>query len=121
MTAPDQMPACAVLSSRACQHAAMGRFRPMLASFLLRSLSYMSNLPAKRARFEFAARMWPWRGPLFQSRHGMINRFPTVPAIATLAAIAALTALTAGAAARQARPASPTEATAPREAGEPIM
>jgi hypothetical protein len=38
-----------------------------------------------------------------------------------LAAIAALTALTPGAAARQARPAPPTEATAPREAGEPIM
>ena len=42
-------------------------------------------------------------------------------AVVTLAAIAALTALTAGAAARQARPAAPTEATAPREAGEPIM
>src|SRR6201987_888885 len=41
-------------------------------------------------------------------------------AIVTLAAMAALTALTAGAAPRQARPA-PTEATAPREAGEPIM
>ncbi len=41
--------------------------------------------------------------------------------MATLAAIAALTALTSGAAARQARPAPPTEATAPREAGEPIM
>src|SRR5262249_47635039 len=40
--------------------------------------------------------------------------------IVTLAAMAALAALTAGAAARQARPA-PTEATAPREAGEPIM
>ena len=39
----------------------------------------------------------------------------------TLAAMAALTALTAGAAARQARPAPPTEATAPRDAGEPIM
>jgi hypothetical protein len=39
----------------------------------------------------------------------------------TLAAMAALTALTAGAAARPARPAPPTEATAPREAGEPIM
>jgi hypothetical protein len=39
----------------------------------------------------------------------------------TLAAMAALTALTADAAARQARPAPPTEATAPREAGEPIM
>jgi hypothetical protein len=39
----------------------------------------------------------------------------------TLAAMAALTALTDGAAARQARPAPPTEATAPRDAGEPIM
>jgi hypothetical protein len=37
----------------------------------------------------------------------------------TLAAMAALTALTADAAAKQARPA--TEATAPRDAGEPIM
>jgi len=43
------------------------------------------------------------------------------PAIVTLAAMAALTALAAGAAAKQARSASPTEATAPREAGEPIM
>jgi len=42
-------------------------------------------------------------------------------AMVTLAAMAALTALTADAAARQARPAAPTEATAPREAGEPIM
>jgi hypothetical protein len=41
--------------------------------------------------------------------------------IVTVAAMAALTALTADAAARQARPASPTEATAPRDAGEPIM
>jgi hypothetical protein len=39
----------------------------------------------------------------------------------TLAAMAALTALTADATARQARPAPPTEATAPRDAGEPIM
>ena len=39
----------------------------------------------------------------------------------TLAAMAALTALTADAAARQARPASLKEATAPRDAGEPIM
>jgi hypothetical protein len=39
----------------------------------------------------------------------------------TLAAMAALTALTAVAAARQARSAAPTEATAPRDAGEPIM
>src|SRR6516165_5006919 len=44
-----------------------------------------------------------------------------VPAIVTLAAMAALTALTADAAARQARPAPVTEATAPRDAGEPIM
>jgi hypothetical protein len=35
--------------------------------------------------------------------------------------MAALAALTAGAAASEARPASATEATAPREAGEPIM
>jgi hypothetical protein len=42
-------------------------------------------------------------------------------AVVTLAAMAVLTALTVGAAARQARPAAPTEATAPREAGEPIM
>ena len=35
--------------------------------------------------------------------------------------MALVTALTAAAAARQARPASPTEATAPRDAGEPIM
>ena len=41
--------------------------------------------------------------------------------LATLAAMAALTALTSGAAAKQARPAPPIEATAPREAGEPIM
>src|SRR5712691_10108757 len=62
----------------------------------------------------------------------MVNRFVTaqsavemrrwgVPAIVTLAATAALAALTADAAARQARPAPPTEATAPRDAGEPIM
>jgi hypothetical protein len=44
------------------------------------------------------------------------------PAIVTLAAMAAaLTALTADAATRQARPAPLTEATAPRDAGEPIM
>jgi len=62
----------------------------------------------------------------------MVNRLTTArstaamgrwgsPAIVTLAAIATLTALTADAAARQARPAPPTEATAPRDAGEPIM
>jgi hypothetical protein len=59
----------------------------------------------------------------------MVNRFTTArstvtmrrwvfPAIVTLAAMASLTV---GAAARQARPAAPTEATAPRDAGEPIM
>jgi hypothetical protein len=59
----------------------------------------------------------------------MVNRFTTaqstvamrrwgLPAIVTLAA---MTALTADAAARQARPAPPIEATAPRDAGEPIM
>src|SRR5215813_9983067 len=42
-------------------------------------------------------------------------------AIVMLAAMAALAALTADTAARQARPAPTTEATAPREAGEPIM
>ncbi len=60
----------------------------------------------------------------------MVNRFMTAqsavemrrwgaPATVTLAAMVALAALTADAAARQ--PAPPTEATAQREAGEPIM
>src|SRR6516162_246498 len=43
------------------------------------------------------------------------------PTIVTLAAMATLAALTADAMARQARPAPTNEATAPREAGEPIM
>ncbi|MGA7996421.1 MAG: L,D-transpeptidase [Bradyrhizobium sp.] len=43
------------------------------------------------------------------------------PVIVALAAMAALTALAGDAAARQPRPAPPTEATAPRDAGEPIM
>jgi L,D-transpeptidase catalytic domain len=62
----------------------------------------------------------------------MVNRFTTArstvamrrwgpPAIVTLAAMAAVTVLTADAAARQERPRPPTEATAPRDAGEPIM
>jgi len=42
-------------------------------------------------------------------------------ALVTLAAMAALTALTVPAGARQARPAQAVEATAPREAGDPIM
>ncbi len=62
----------------------------------------------------------------------MVNRFTTAQstvavrrwrpaAILTLAAVVALTALTADAAPKQARPAQPQEATAPRDAGEPIM
>src|SRR5664279_3412262 len=72
------------------------------------------------------------RGRAFQAGHGMLNRLTIAqstramrrrarPAIAALAAIAALTSLTAGAAAREARPAPAKEATAPRDAGEPIM
>ena len=68
----------------------------------------------------------------FQPGHGMASRFATAqstvamlrwgpPTIMTLAAMALLAALTAAASARQARPASPVEATAPRDAGEPIM
>src|SRR4029077_1020882 len=64
--------------------------------------------------------------------HGMVNRFTTAQstlamrrwgpaAIVTLAAMAALTALTADAGAKDPPPAPPKEATAPREAGEPIM
>src|SRR5437667_10015715 len=62
----------------------------------------------------------------------MVNRLMTaespvalrrwgLPAIVTLSAMGALTALTADAAAREARPAPTSEATAPRDAGEPIM
>jgi hypothetical protein len=62
----------------------------------------------------------------------MVNRFMmaqstvktrrwAASAIVTLAAAAGLTALTADAIARQARPAPTKEATAPRNAGEPIM
>src|SRR2546423_15346701 len=69
------------------------------------------------------------RGQSFQPGHGMVNRFTTArstvamwrwgaPAIVTFAVMAALTA---DAAARQARPKPATEATAPRDAGEPIM
>ena len=73
------------------------------------------------------------RGQAFQPGYGMANRFATKrstvalrrfgpPAIVMmLLAMATLTALPRGAAARQARPAPVTEATAPREAGEPIM
>ena len=62
----------------------------------------------------------------------MVNRLATAQstvaichwrpaAIVTLATVAALTALTADAAQKQARPAQPQEATAPRDAGEPLM
>jgi hypothetical protein len=62
----------------------------------------------------------------------MVNRLATAQstvaichwrpaAIVTLATVTALTALTADAAPKQARPAQPQEATAPRDAGEPIM
>src|SRR2546421_7609922 len=62
----------------------------------------------------------------------MINRLATAqsnaamrrwgpPVIVTLTAMAVLTVLTADAPARQARPAPAIEATAPRDAGEPIM
>src|SRR3954468_9496532 len=71
-------------------------------------------------------------GSQFQPENGMLNRLATAQstamirrcgtrAIVTLAAMGALTALTADAAAREARPAPSSEATAPREAGEPIM
>src|SRR5262252_1208080 len=53
---------------------------------------------------------------LTTARSTVATRRRGPPAIVTLAAMAVLTALTAGAAARQ-----PTEATAPRDAGEPIM
>jgi L,D-transpeptidase-like protein len=65
------------------------------------------------------------------SGHGMVNHYTaqsivamrrgSSSAIVTLTALAALTALTAHAVAREPRPAQPKEATAPRQAGEPIM
>src|SRR6516165_1329226 len=51
----------------------------------------------------------------------MATRRWGVPAIVTVAAMATLAALTTRAGAREARPAPATEATAPRDAGEPIM
>jgi lipoprotein-anchoring transpeptidase ErfK/SrfK len=72
------------------------------------------------------------RGQAFQSEDVMANRFvmalSTVgmrrwagPAAVTLAAMTAMAVLTANAQARQARPAPTKEATAPRDAGEPLM
>jgi hypothetical protein len=46
---------------------------------------------------------------------------PAIVTLAVMTALAAFAALTADAAQRQARPAPPKEATAPRDAGEPIM
>jgi lipoprotein-anchoring transpeptidase ErfK/SrfK len=105
--------------------------------FLLRWLSYMRDLPPGRAANlrERNGGVDVGGGELIQKSrfgYGMANRFTTAqstvairpwrrPAIMTLAAMAALTALTANAAAKQPRPAAPTEATAPRDAGEPIM
>jgi len=54
-----------------------------------------------------------------RAKSTVTTRRSGLPAIVTLAAAAALTALSADA--RQVRPAAPTEATAPRDAGEPIM
>src|SRR6202050_2442165 len=59
----------------------------------------------------------------------MVNRFSTAQSTvamrrwgpAVIVTLAAMAALTAGAAARQARPAPPIEATAARDAGDPIM
>jgi L,D-transpeptidase catalytic domain len=58
----------------------------------------------------------------------MVNRFTAQSSVAmrgwgplAMVTLVAMTALTAGAVAKQARPASAVEATAPREAGEPIM
>src|SRR6516162_8390230 len=81
--------------------------------------------------------LFTWPTDASADRHfnrdmALANRFMTAqstvatrrwgaPAIVTLAAMAALAVLTADAAARQARPAPTTEATAPRQAGEPIM
>jgi hypothetical protein len=55
------------------------------------------------------------------ARSSVAMRLWGPPAIVALAAMVALMAPTADAAAKQARPARPTEATAPRDAGDPIM
>jgi hypothetical protein len=73
------------------------------------------------------------RGQAYQPGNGMVSQLTTAqstlamrrwgrPAIVMLAAVAALTAPSlADAQAKRASPAPPVEATAPREAGEPIM
>src|SRR5215475_6960599 len=111
--------------------------------FLLRGRSYMRDLPRKRAVRGANWRRGSYliqksqsdsyrseRGQAFQPGHGMGIRFTTARStvtmrrwrpqiVVTLAAMAALATLTTGAAAKQ--PRQTTEATAPREAGEPIM
>jgi lipoprotein-anchoring transpeptidase ErfK/SrfK len=78
---------------------------------------YMGNrlMPPRSIRLRAAG---------FRACAGALRRFAPA-AIATLAATIALTAVTAAppadAAVRRAHPARPTEATAPRQAGEPIM
>jgi lipoprotein-anchoring transpeptidase ErfK/SrfK len=74
-------------------------------------------------------RIAAWTVHAVQPGQGMVNRLTTAQSTAAtrrwgplaMVTLAAMAALTAGAAAKQARPAPPTEATAPREAGEPIM
>jgi lipoprotein-anchoring transpeptidase ErfK/SrfK len=119
-------------------------------SFLLRGLSYMREICHRNVPNVPRSELATWmvavflvqrldltldrrkRGQAFQPGNGMVNRLTTAqstvamrrwgpPAVVMLAAMAALSALTADAAARQARPAATVEATAPREAGEPIM
>ena len=101
---------------------------PILATnrpFFLLGPSYMRDSPLKPPMFRGAV-----CGVDGATGDGMVNRIMTAqsttamprcgpPTIVTLAAMAALMVLTAPAAARQ--PAPPTVATAPREAGEPIM
>lgn len=53
--------------------------------------------------------------------HAMTDRRFGIAAVATFAALVTWIALTGDALAKRARPAPPVEATAPREAGEPIM
>jgi lipoprotein-anchoring transpeptidase ErfK/SrfK len=111
--------------------------------FLLRAPSYTRDVPRERAESQQVGvdgggsknrdlTLDPLkRGQASQSGHGMVNRFTGAQstaamrrwgpsAIVMLTAMAALMALITGAVAREARPA-PTEATAPRDAGEPIM
>jgi hypothetical protein len=55
------------------------------------------------------------------TKDGMVNRFARAQSAVTLAALIALMALTTDSMAKERPSSSPKEATAPREAGEPIM